>query len=146
MGNDHVNAGGFRKLRDPDLLHLAEMGDELERQVRRRLAGAALAYGVALDNFQLGVEIFEHGQALLDQILFGRRLALAVKQNRIPFDFGESKSQVVRSDDQIQQLVDDMRAVIKLGCSGEIREAADIRNEDGRFFCHGVFILYRRYA
>src|SRR6185295_17433032 len=58
VGDDHVESRALRELHHLDFLDHAVMGDELQGQVRRRLAGAALAYRVPLDDLELRVEAF----------------------------------------------------------------------------------------
>jgi hypothetical protein len=65
------------------------MGDELQAQIRRRLASAALAYRVPLDDLDLRVEAFEHAQALSDEGVGLDWRALVIEQERVAFDLGE---------------------------------------------------------
>jgi len=71
VGDDHVDPGRLHELRDLDLLDVAEVGDELERQVAGGLACAALAHRVPLDHPEPLVEVREHAQALVDEPLAG---------------------------------------------------------------------------
>src|SRR6266478_9375883 len=112
------------------------MGDELQGQVRRRLASAAMAYRVPLDDLERRVEAFEHAQALPDEGVGIDWLALVIEQECIAFDLGEHEFAAVGREDRLQQLVDDVGAVDQLGLGQELRVAADIRNQYRCAFSH----------
>src|SRR2546422_3892656 len=114
------------------------MGDELQGQVRRRLASAALAYRVPLDDLELRVEAFKHAQALSDEGVGFDRLALVVEQECIAFDLGEHEFAAVSGEDRLQQLVDDVGAVYEFGLGQELRVAANVRNQDRCALRHGT--------
>ena len=137
MGHNHVDPGRLHELRDLDLLDVAEVGDELKRQVAGGLAGAALAHGVPLDHPEPLVEVREHAQALVDELLAPERFALAIKQYRIAFDLGQREGSFVRGNDQLQQLGDDVGGVIDLGRARKSGETADVGDQNDRSFGHG---------
>src|SRR5882672_11043013 len=138
MGDYHVESRALRELHNLDFLDHAVMGDELQAQVRRRLASAAMAYRVPLDNLELRVEALEHAQALPDEGVGIDWLALVVEQECIAFDLGEHELAAVGREDRLEQLVDDVGAVYELGLGQELRVAANIRNQDRCAFSHGT--------
>jgi hypothetical protein len=137
VGDHHVESRALRELHHLDFLNHAVMGDELQGQVRRRLASAALADRVPLDDLELRVEAFEHAQALPDQGVGFDRLALVIEQECVAFDLGKHEFAAVGREDRLEQLVDDVGAVYELGLGQELRVAADIRKQDRRAFSHG---------
>src|SRR6266478_9486417 len=122
------------------------MGDELQGQVRRRLASAAMAYRVPLDDLELRVEAFEHAQALPDEGVGIDWLALAIEQECIAFDLGEHEFAAVSREDRLQQLVDDVGAVYELGLGQKLRVAANIRKQDRCAFSHGPSFLQSHWS
>jgi hypothetical protein len=106
-----------------------------------RLARAALADRVSLDDHQPLVESREHGEALLDELLSPERFAGPVEQDGIAFDLRQREAALVRLDKQLQQLGDDVGGVVDLRGAREIGESADVRNEDDRLFGHGEVSL-----
>src|SRR5262245_53637411 len=97
------------------------MRDELQAQVRRSLARAALAYRVTLDDLDLLVEAFEHAQAPADESIGFDRPTLAIEQECVAFDLGELEFVAVSGQYRVEQLVDDVRAVYELGLGQKLR-------------------------
>ena len=81
---------------------------KVQCQVGGRLAGAASANRVALDELYPRVKILEHFEALAGDFSERDRLPLAVKQQGIPLDFRQREFGAVRLDQQLQQFVDDV--------------------------------------
>jgi hypothetical protein len=115
VGDNHVESRALRELQDLDLLDGAVMGDELQAQVRRRLASTSLAYRVPLDDLELLVKAFEHAQALPDEGVCFDWIAFVIEQECIAFDLGEHKFAAVSGEDRLQELVDDVGAVYEFG-------------------------------
>src|SRR5262249_58551612 len=90
-----------------------------------------------LDHPEPVVEVCEHTQALVDELLAPEWFALAIEQNRIAFDLGKREVSFVRGNDQLQQLGDDVGRVIDLCCARKSGEAADVGDKDDRSFGHG---------
>src|SRR5262245_48021853 len=112
------------------------MRDELQAQVRRRLASATLAHRVSLDDLELLVEAFEHAQALPDEGVGFDRLALVIEQERIAFDLGEHEFPGVSGEDRVQQLIDDVGAMYDRGLVQKLRVAANVRDQNRCAFSH----------
>src|SRR5262245_34460363 len=112
------------------------MRDELQAQVRRRLASATLAHRISVDDLELLVKALEHAQALPDEGVGFDRVALAVEQERIAFDLGEHEFPGVCGEDRVQQLIDDVGAVYELGLAQKLRVAANVRDQNRCAFSH----------
>jgi hypothetical protein len=89
------------------------------------------------------VEVREHAQALIYELLASKRFALAIEQNRIAFDLGQRKVRFVRLDEELQQLRYDMGGVIDLRGAREFGKPTDIGDQDDRLFSHGKDLLRR---
>src|SRR5262249_29667148 len=126
----------LRELGNLDLVDRAVMRDELQAQVRRRLASTTLAHRVSLDDLELLVEAFEHAQALPDEGVGFDRLALVIEQERIAFDLGEHEFAGVGGENRVQQLIDDVGAVYELGLGQKLRVAANVRDQNRCAFSH----------
>src|ERR1700730_11574012 len=83
------------------------------------------------------VEVREHAQALVDELLAPERFAFAIEQYRIAFDLGQSEVSFVRGNDQLQQLGDDVGGVIDLRRVRKSGETADVGDQNDRSFGHG---------
>jgi hypothetical protein len=130
---DDVLAEELDVLSDPALSDLAVMGDDLQGKAVRRHAGSALAEALRLIEPQMAMEAGEHLLDLLEELLCGRRSAESVEQNGIALHFGHLQADVIRRYQFFQQLFDDVAAVCDFRGLHELREAADIGNEQQRW-------------
>jgi hypothetical protein len=112
------------------------MGDDLQGKIDGRYAGMALAKTVVLIGHQMAVKSTEHFGYLLVQRLQIRRFSVFVKENGIPFNFRYFQPDLVGIDQDFQQFLDDMPAMVNLGFVDKPGEATDIRDKKQAFIFH----------
>jgi hypothetical protein len=79
------------------------------------------------------MEVQVHLPGLLHQLLERRRRAVAVEQHGVALELGYRHAERIGVDQGFQQFLDDVLAVLDLGLGDELREAAEIRNEEQDF-------------
>ena len=76
------------------------------------------------------MEVQVHLPRLLHHLFKRRRRAVAIEQHGVALEFADRHAERIGVDQEFQQLLDDVLAVLDLGLGNEFRKAADIRNEE----------------
>ena len=129
MHRDDVLAEEFDVLFDVALGNVAVMGNNLQREVLRRHAGAALANALCFIQPQMAVEGDKHLLDLLEELFSRWWMAKSVKENGIAFHFRHLQPNVIRLDQRFEELFNDVTTVRNLGGLHKLCKAADVRNE-----------------
>jgi len=133
MHRDDILAEEFDVVFDMAQGNLAIVGNDLQRQVVRRRAGAALANALRFIKAQMAVKGDEHVLDLIEELLSRWWRPKPVEENGIAFDFGYLQPKVICLYDLFQELFDDVTAVRNLRGLDKSRKTTDIRNEQERW-------------
>ena len=130
MGDDDVGAERLREVPHPQRFDRPRVGHELEREALDRAARSALADAVPFEGPEMRVKGPESARSLSDERAELGDPVREEEQDRVPLDLRDGHAQFVGRDHDLEQLGDDVAAVLHLGLVHEPREPRDVRDEE----------------
>ena len=129
MRDDEIFADQLLEVPDVIARELAIVRDDLKGELLHGHARLALTIAVEVVRQNVFVKGAEHFLDLPVQRFHRRRLSKLVEKDGVTFDLGYLETELVRTDKDLQQLLNDQAAVTDLGFGYKPGETADVGNE-----------------